>query len=357
MGLRNYIARRIIYSFILVILVIGVNFLVFMKMPGDPTEFLMAAWSRESPQSRQSHTQALIDLWGIGDPWHIQFAKYIRNLLSWNFGIEITGRRPIGLVMGQKVPYTVLLLGSATLLSIVIGVILGILVIQRRGGLFDSSSLGVSLTLNSLPTFWLGLILLWVFSSQLGWFPGSHAFPTEWATSATPWPQPYVVNAATQSISLATIVSVDLNGFFGLIGGFASHLILPLTTLTLFSFGGWLLLTRATMLETITEDYVLTARAKGLTERSILYKHAFRNAALPIITSAAMSFGFILSGAIITETVFSYPGLGGWIWAAINLRDYTVLMAVFYVISLCVIVANIVADMLYGVIDPRIKYG
>lgn len=355
MGLRNFIARRIIYSFILIILVIGVNFLIFMKMPGDPTDFLMAAWSRESPQQRQAHEGALKDLWGIGDPWHIQFAKYLRNLVSWNFGVEIAGRRPVGLVMAQKIPYTVLLLGSSILISIVIGVILGIFVIQRRGGLFDSSALGISLILNSLPTFWLGLILLWVFSNTLRWFPGSHAFPAKWALVGTP--QPFTVNVAPQITSLATSVSFDLNSLFALVGGYVSHLILPMTTLTLFFFGGWLLLTRATMLETITEDYVLTARAKGLNERSILYKHAFRNASLPIITSAAMSFGFILSGAIITETVFSYPGLGGWIWTAISLRDYTVLMAIFYVISLCVIIANIVADLLYGVIDPRIKYG
>jgi peptide/nickel transport system permease protein len=139
--------------------------------------------------------------------------------------------------------------------------------------------------------------------------------------------------------------------------GYVSHLMLPLITLTVFSFGGWLLLTRATMLDVITEDYIVTARAKGVSESSVLYRHAFKNASLPIITSAALSFGFLLSGAIITETVFSYPGLGGWTWEAINFRDYTVLMAVFYTISLCVIVANIVADLLYGIIDPRIKYG
>lgn len=111
------------------------------------------------------------------------------------------------------------------------------------------------------------------------------------------------------------------------------------------------------MLDAITEDYVVTARAKGLSERSVLYKHALKNASLPIITSAALAFGFVLSGAIITETVFSYPGLGGWIFSALNFRDYTVLMAFFYVISLCVITANIVSDLLYGILDPRIKYG
>ena len=141
------------------------------------------------------------------------------------------------------------------------------------------------------------------------------------------------------------------------LGGYLRHMFLPLFTLSLFNFGGWLLLTRATMIETITEDYILTARAKGVGETSVLFRHALKNASLPIITSAAMSFGFLLSGAIITETVYTYPGVGGWSFFAITTRDIAVMMAIFYVISLCVILANIIADLLYGVLDPRIKYG
>jgi len=127
-------------------------------------------------------------------------------------------------------------------------------------------------------------------------------------------------------------------------------------TLTLFSYGGYLLLTRATMLEALTEDYIVTAIAKGVTERTILLRHALKNASLPLITSAALSFGFILSGAIITETVYTYEGLGHWILAAIDARDYPVVLPVFYIIAICVIIANFIADLLYGVIDPRIKY-
>jgi peptide/nickel transport system permease protein len=148
-----------------------------------------------------------------------------------------------------------------------------------------------------------------------------------------------------------------LPDLLNLVGGFVRHLFLPLTTLVLFNFGGWLLLTRATMIETITEDYVLTARAKGVGETAILLRHALKNASLPIITSAALSFGFVLSGAIITETVYTYPGVGGWTFFAIGVRDIIVLMAIFYVISICVIIANIIADLLYGVLDPRIKIG
>ncbi|MDH7564413.1 MAG: ABC transporter permease [Candidatus Bathyarchaeota archaeon] len=355
MGLRGFIIKRIINSLIILLLVILANYVIFMLMPGDPTDFLMAAWSKESPEQRMEHERILKDMWGLNDPPHVQFFKYLRNLLTWNFGIEIAGRRPIGQIMATKVQYTVLLLGLSTILSIVIGVILGIAVIQRRGSVADSVAVIGSLIVGSLPTFWLGLIFLWVFCSTLKWFPGARAFPAEWAIVG--YPKPYTANLGFSSNTMQVGLSLDLRQTLELVGGYASHLFLPLLTLTVFSFGGWLLLTRATMLEAITEDYIVTARAKGLDERTVLYKHAFKNASLPIITSAALAFGFVLSGAIITETVFSYPGIGGWIWEAISYRDYPVLMAVFYVISLCVIVANIIADLLYGVVDPRIKYG
>jgi len=354
LGLRSFIAKRVVYSVILIIAVICINFVLFMVMPGDPTDFLLQGYSRESPEQRQAREKLLRDLWGIGDPWHVQLIKYMRNLFTWNFGIEIIGRRPIAEVMARKIPYTLLVLGTSTVLSIVIGVLLGIEVIKRRGSLFDTGSVVVSLILSSLPTFWIGLVLLWVFSQYLGWFPGAHAFPTEWAGGK--WPVPVVTTPAYSVNALTYNIQISISESWKLVWGYISHLILPLATLTIFSFGGWLLLTRASMLDVITEDYIVTARAKGLSETTVLYRHALKNAALPIVTSAALSFGFILSGAIITETVFSYPGIGGWIWDAINFRDYTVLMAIFYVISICVIVANIIADILYGVLDPRIRY-
>ncbi|MCJ7423330.1 ABC transporter permease [Candidatus Bathyarchaeota archaeon] len=355
MGLRSFIAKRLVYSAILVIAVIGLNFLLFMMMPGDPTDFLMQGFSRESGEDREAHLARLKELWGIGEPWHIQFFKYMRNLLSFNLGTELVGRKPISAVMTQKIPYTLFILGGSTIFSIVIGIVLGIWAIQRRGGVFDTSSVLFSLIVNSLPTFWIGLIFLWLFTNTLGWLPGARAFPMEWA--AGNWPT--VVTSSVVSGSSVMGFSIQLNPteLWKLLYGFGAHAILPIATLTVFFFGGWLLLTRATMLDVITEDYIVTARAKGLSEQAVLYKHAFRNASLPIITSAALAFGFILSGAIITETVFSYPGLGGWIWNSIQYRDYSVLMSVFYIISICVIIANIISDLLYGIIDPRIKYG
>jgi len=356
MGLRGFIARRLVYSFVLILLVIMVNFTIFKLMPGDPTEFLMQAWEPGMGQKeRKLQEQLLKERWGFADPLPLQLAKYIRNLLSFNFGTAIIDKRPVSDVMAEKIPYTLLLLGGHTVIAIIVGVLLGILVIQRRGGKLDTSSVLGSLITGSLPTFWMGMVFIYIFYTNLGWFPNAGAFPREWAGGN--WPVPFTIGTSTQQSALNIQFGVSLQGLFALIGGYVRHLFLPMLTLVLFNFGGWLLLTRATMIETITEDYVQTARAKGVGETAVLLKHALKNASLPIITSAAMSFGFVLSGAIITETVYTYPGIGGWTFFAITTRDLIVLMAIFYVVSICVIVANIVADMLYGVLDPRIKYG
>jgi len=353
MGLRAYIAKRLVYSFVLVILIIMVNFAIFKMMPGDPTAFLMQAWSKEPPEVRRQQEQLLKQMWGLDQPFHIQLIKYVRNLLVMDFGVSIINKEPISHAIGWRIPYTLMLLGGSTVVSIILGVILGIFVIQRRGGLVDSVAVTGSLIIGSLPTFWIGLIFILIFYTTLRWFPIAGGHPIWIFNYPVPWSYNVQASASTLNIN----VSLSAVNAWRLVGGYLYHLFLPFLTLTVFSVGGWLLLTRATMLETITEDYIVTARAKGLKERTVLFKHALKNASLPIITSAALSFGFLLSGAIITETVFSYPGLGGWIWLAIQFLDYPSLMAIFYIIALCVVIANIIADLLYGIIDPRIRYG
>jgi peptide/nickel transport system permease protein len=354
MGLRNFILKRLVYSFVLILLVILLNFVIFKGMPGDPVQFLLHPWGRESAEVRMQQEQNLRELWGFGEPFEVQAVKYIRNLLMWNFGTSYIERRPVTESLGIRLPYTLVLLGGSAVLSILLGVIIGIMVIQKRGSVVDSGVVTGSLVLGSLPTFWLGLVFLLLFYNILRWFPNKGAFPDAWAFG---WPVPFTVSSSYTSTSLSSVFSLNIMSAWTFVAGYLRHLFLPMLTLTVFSIGGWILLTRATMLDAITEDYIVTARAKGLTERAVLFRHALKNASLPIITSAALSFGFILSGAIITETVFTYPGLGAWTWTAIQFLDYTVLMAVFYIVSICVIVANVVADLLYGIIDPRIKYG
>jgi peptide/nickel transport system permease protein len=326
-----------------------------MVMPGDPTDLFLNPVKIENPAARERQRQLLRDLWGIGDPVDIQYVKYLTHMLTFNFGESITTRRPVADDLMYRLPYTVLLTGGSTVLSIIIGVILGSLAAHKRGGKFDSASVLSSLILYSLPTFWLGLIFLLIFYVELGIFPNAGAFPREWALN---WPNPMTIAASASTSQTMTITfSINASEAIRLVSGFMWHATLPLLTLTVFQYGGFLLLTRATMIEALTEDYILTAKAKGVKERTILFGHALKNASLPLITSTALSFGFMLGGAIITETVFTWPGLGTWIWGAISIKDFPVLQASFYIISLCVIMANFLADLLYGVVDPRIKYG
>jgi peptide/nickel transport system permease protein len=343
-GLREYVLKRIVYSFVLIIFVITLNFIIFEMMPGNPAEYFV----NPIRLGQRERIAALEKQWGLTDPLYVRYARYVVNLFTWQFGDSFTTGSPVLPEMVMRIPYTLVLLGGSAAIAMVIGILLGILAAHKRGGKFDTTAVTVSLTTYSLPTFWIGMLLLLIFYSTLQWFPGAGAYPREWVLPGR-WPAPTAVfNVFGTTITIPGWADIAAR---------LQYATLPLLTLILFHYGGWLLLTRATMIETLTEDYVTTARAKGLKERTVLMKHALKNASLPLITSAALTFGFILSGAIITESVFTWPGLGGWIWQAIQIKDYPVLQAIFYVIGLCVIVANFIADLLYGVIDPRIKYG
>lgn len=341
MGLRTYLIKRIIYSLILVLFVLTLNFIIFTLMPGNPIETLAA-----SGRLRPGQPEEILRLWDFDEPLHIRFPKYILNMLTWQFGYSFHTQTPVGYEMSGRLTNTLLLVGTSSILAVMIGVILGVIAAYKRGGIFDSVSVVVSLTTYSLPSFWMGMLALIIFSFNLHWFPSAGSVPAEWARQ---WPTP-----AFQGVLLGIEIAIPS---LTEIAGRIRHLFLPVVVLTLFSYGGYLLLTRATMLETLSEDYIVTARAKGLTERTVLFKHALKNASLPIITSVALTIGFLFTGAIITEQVFTYPGLGQWIWFAIIYADYPVMQAIFFIIGLCVIISNFIADVVYGIIDPRVKYG
>lgn len=330
--------KRIIYSVILVFFVLTLNFIIFQLMPGSPLEFFMSPGRIRDPK----RIEELEKLWGLNEPTPIKYAKYIKAMLTFNFGFSNRPpNRPIYDMIMEALPNTILLMGFTTLLSILIGTFLGVLAAYKRGGIFDSTAVTASLTTYSLPVFWMGMIFLIAFAYLLGWFPLGHTVSN-------------VTFERLQINILARIIQIPrppeiLDRLW--------HLFLPSLTLVLFMYGNYLLLTRATMLEALTEDYVTTARAKGLKERTVIFKHALKNASLPLITNAAISFGFMFSGAVITETVFAWPGIGTLIWNAITLYNYPVLHVVFFISAVLVIIANFIADLLYGVIDPRIKYG
>src|SRR5712692_9700286 len=255
-------------------------------------------------------------------------------MLTFQFGDSYQNGQSIAVQIIQqgRLQNTLLLLGVSTILGIIIGIRLGGVSSSRRGSLLDRLNVSSSITTSALPTFWIGLLLILVFSLSLGWFPSGGLQPASWTIPGN------LPNIFTQ-------VLVRLQFFF-----------LPAVTLTLISYGGFVLLTRATMMEALTEDYILTARAKGLSQRVILFHHAFKNASLPVITASALSFGGILGGAIITETVFNWDGLGQWLYTAVLYKDFPVMQAMFYIIALCVIAANLISDILYGIADPRVKY-
>jgi peptide/nickel transport system permease protein len=356
MGLREYVVKRLAYSVILLLLVLTVNFFLFMVMPGNPVDLFVPSRGITKEQYERL-VQAFKHKWGLDQPVYIQYFTYIVRMLTWDFGTSMYKGTPVADEIMYRIPWTLLLVGVATTLSIIIGVVLGVVAAHKRGSAVDTGLLITSLITGSLPTFWIGLVLITIFSISLRLLPAGHIFPPEWGIGNTPFPQAYKVNILNNGTSISCVIAFDFSGTLTLLSGFISHAILPVSTLTIFLFGGYTLLARATMLESLTEDYIVTARAKGLDDRKVLFKHALKNASLPIITSVALSFGFLFSGATITETVFSWEGLGRWIYEAVEVGDYFAMQAIFYIIALCVIIANIIADLLYGVVDPRIKYG
>ncbi len=335
MTLRAYLARRLAHTVILVLFLIVLNWVIFQLMPGVQGSIaaLIGKPSTEAGVKEQVY-QNYLRLYGLNRPPLERFATYFWDMLTFNLGTSFQTNHPVlqDIVQSGRLENTILLVGSSTVLSIVIGISLGIFAAHKRGGSLDGFWVTTSLTTYSLPTFWIGVSFILIFAIALGWFPTGGVTPNSWAQSG-----------------LLPSLPIQLLGRL-------QYLFLPTLTLTLFSYGGFLLLTRATMLETLGDDYIVTARAKGLSERTVLFHHAFRNASLPIVTASALAFGFLLSGAIVTETVFNWDGLGLWLFNAIGWKDYPVMQAMFYILGLSVIAANFISDIIYGMIDPRIKY-
>ncbi|TLY35866.1 MAG: ABC transporter permease [Nitrospirae bacterium] len=330
MSLRSYLVKRVIYTIVLIVFVIVLNWIIFEAMPGQ-----VGALYSCLGQVKLSPTfcENQLKLFGYGEsPW-VKFVDYFKAMVTFNFGYSYQYNAPVTTLMINqgRLANTLLLLGASTVFSIVIGTVIGIIISRKRGSALDNFWVTSSLTTFSLPTFFMGILLIFIFAIALNWFPPGNVVPYLWNSSTLP--------------SLPEQILIRMQ-----------YLFLPALTLTLFSYGGFLLLTRATMGEALSEDYILTARAKGLSERAVLFKHAFKNASLPIITSSALAFGGILSGAIITETIFNWNGLGLWLYSSIQYKDFPVMEAMFFIIALCVIAANFVSDILYGVVDPRIRY-
>lgn len=323
MGFKDYLIKRIIYALITLFAVISINFFIFRIMPGDPASMLLS-----ERVLKPEVMQEVRKMFGLDEPLWKQYLLYIRNVFIGYFGQSFRRHRPVLQVILGRLPKTIILLGVSQILSFVFGILSGVISAWKRGSKTDIALLVSSLSFYSLPIFWLAGILLMLFGYYIPIFP---------IGGFTSRPPP--------------------EGLFPLILDILHHLFLPVLSLTVLSYGSYMLLMRNTLLDELTKDYILTARAKGLTDRKVVFGHGLRNALLPSITSFAISLGFVVSGAIVTESIFSYPGLGRLTYEAIMERDYPLLQGIFIIMSLSVVLANLIADLIYSVLDPRIRYG
>ncbi|MFQ6106273.1 MAG: ABC transporter permease subunit [Thermoplasmata archaeon] len=276
------------------------------------------------PPDQLIHPQIVVPL-----PVWEQFWEYFTSMITGDFGISFFSKRPVWVEIAQRAPATILLFGTALALSALIGIGIGAILAWRRGTSLEMSAIVVSLFFYSMPLFWFGLILLWAFGFRLQWFP------------------------------LGGIGGVDEAGrpLEGLayIADILWHMTLPLVTLMMVNLAGYVLLMRNSMLEVLGEDYVTTAKAKGLSERTVMYKHAARNALLPVATVIALGVGGVISGGVLTETIFSWPGMGYFLVTSTIQQDYPAVQGTFFLLAIMTVLANVAADVLYAYLDPRVR--
>jgi peptide/nickel transport system permease protein len=331
----RFIVRRLL---LLVPILLGLSLLVFgfiRGLPGSPAESLLGEHS--TPQAvAQIRRQ-----YGLDKPLYVQYWDYLQTLLHGNLGTSIATQRTVTYEIGHRFPATVELALAAMLFSIVVGIPIGFLAAKRYGSVFDHLSLVGSLLGISIPIFFLGLILKWIFAVKLGWLP---SIGREDVLALRPHP--------TNLYVLDAIIGGDPGALWDSI----KHLILPAIALGSIPLAIVARITRAAVLDVQNEDYVRTARAKGLSPLVVDGRHVLRNALLPVTTIIGLQAGLLLSGAVLTETIFAWPGIGSWLKDAIFNRDYPVLQSGILFVAVVFVVVNLLVDLSYAIINPRIRY-
>jgi len=324
MSLFKYVVRRFIY---MIPLFLGISMLSFMVVfaAGDPIS--IATLGR--PNITEETKQALRAYFGLDKPIPIQYLMWLSNLVRGNFGRSLYGGRPVNQLIGSWFWETIKLQLVGILLSLAISIPVGILSAKRQYSKTDIIITSIALFGVSMPTFWLGVILILIFSFNLGWFPSAGAYG-----APSLWPTIFGTNPFMDAVA---------------------HLVLPALVIVYVSMAQNVRLIRASMLEVLRQDYILAAKASGLSDRAVTYKHALRNAIMPVITFLGLSFGGIVGGAPMTETVFNWPGLGRrFVDAAIGL-DFPVVLGITMIITVMTLIANLITDISYAAIDPRIR--
>jgi peptide/nickel transport system permease protein len=317
---------------------IGISLAVFLFLhliPGDPAVVILG--ERGTPERI---AELRIQL-GLDRPLYEQYFIFVKNLLTGNLGTSILSLVPVSDELTKRWPATFELAMAAMLFATVLGVPLGILAAVRKNSLFDNFSTIFSLLGVSLPVFWLGLLLAYLFAVNLQWLPAGGRLSVETDTLFRPITGFFVFDALFQPAALWDVTK---------------HLVLPAITLGTIPLAILARITRSAMLEVLNQDYVRTARAKGLLERVVVWRHAFKNALLPIITIIGLQFGALLGGAILTETIFSWPGIGSYIYTGIENRDYPIVQGGVVLVALMFALVNLAVDLTYALLDPRIQY-
>ena len=330
----QYVVRRLI---LLVPILIGLSLLVFLwirALPGGPAQALLGERTTE---------QAIAQIereYGLDKPIHVQYFRYVKTVAALDFGNSVTTRRPVTQELKQKFPATVELALAAMFFSILVGVPLGFFAAKRYGGIFDNASLVVSLLGVSIPIFFLGIILKYVFAVKLGWLPTVGRIDV-------------LINIEhpTNFYVLDALIAGDMAAFVDTI----EHLVLPAVALGSIPLAVVARITRAAVLDVQNEDYVRTARAKGMSPGIVDRRHVLRNALLPIVTVIGLQTGFLLAGAVLTETVFAWPGIGTWLVDAIENRNYPVLQGGILFVALVFVLVNLIVDVSYAFLNPRIR--
>jgi peptide/nickel transport system permease protein len=331
----RYTLRRLVA---LIPVLIGVSVVVFLFLhliPGDPASAMLGDHATPDAIAR------LRAAYGLDDPWPTQYALFVGHLLQGDLGHSIRSNNAVSAELGQRFPATAELTLVAMLIAVLVGVPAGILSATRRGSAIDHASVVVALAGVSMPIFWLGLMLAWFFGVQLKWLPFSARLDT-----------------GARFVPITNLLLLDsvLRGDWGIFVQTLRHLALPAVALSTVPMAIIARMTRGAMLEVLGQDYVRTARAKGLRDRVVIGGHALKNALLPVVTVVGLQVGALLSGAILTETIFSWPGIGRWVYESIQFRDYPVVQAMTLLIALIFVVANLLVDLSYAWLDPRVRY-
>lgn len=322
MKILEFTFQRLIKAAVVIIGVVVLNFLLIHMAPGDPASVLAG----EAGAGDEKFIAQLRAQFGLDQPLYWQLWTYLKGVLAGDLGYSYRNQVPVSALILDRLPATLLLTGCAFIFSLVLGIALGVAAAYRRGSLTDSAVMTGALVFYATPLFWVALMSVLIFSIHLDWLP-----PFDMET-----------------------IGAGYTGWARFLD-IAHHLVLPTVTLGLFFTAVYTRLTRASMLEVMGLDFVKTARAKGVPKARIIRRHVLRNAILPIFTFASMQAGQLVGGAVLTETVFAWPGIGRLMFDALMQRDYPVLLGVFLVTAIVVVIVNLVTDLLYRVVDPRIE--